>query len=261
MSRECWALVTGASRGLGRAAARGLARRRCSLVLLARNPRGLREAAEEAERLGSPRALAVPGDLRLEWDAEEAARRLLRESGGKPRLVFMSYGNPSCEPSRLGEEAWSCWLEAAAMYLASTSRILRVLAEGARERFTLAAVTSFTVAEPHEPLIVADAVRRGLSTILWAAPRRWPGRVQTVLVVLGSFPTPGARETIGLIHPATRFEDFWRESVEPMSPLRRAGREEDLDRLLDVLLGLPEYVLYTPIYLEGGSLRGPHTTL
>ncbi len=60
-------LVTGASSGIGRETALSFARRKVSLFLVARRAERLREVADEAARLGSPRVevraadLAVPG--------------------------------------------------------------------------------------------------------------------------------------------------------------------------------------------------------
>ncbi len=57
------AIITGASRGLGRALAGALARRGWDLVLDARTARPLRETAAELESYGA-RVAAVPGTSR-----------------------------------------------------------------------------------------------------------------------------------------------------------------------------------------------------
>ena len=249
---DCWALATGASRGVGLALARGLARRGCSLVLSSRSLARLRRAAEQVP---APRVELVEADLRIEEDVDRLVDRLLAASGGRVRAAVLSYGNPVCEPSTLDEAPFSCWAEAARLYLASTSRIISRLArEAGPGMITVAAVSSFTTRRPHQPLAVADAVRRGLETVLLLSSQRWPGRIQGVLLVLGSFPTPGARETVGLIAGREPLEEAWRRRVEALSPLGRSGRLEELERLAGLLLDLPEYVAYTPVRVDGGSL-------
>ncbi len=249
---ECWALATGASRGLGLALARGLARRGCSLVLSSRSMERLRRAAAE---LQAPRVKLVRADLRIEEDVDLLVDRLLEASEGRVRAAVLSYGNPLCEPSTLDEVPYSCWAEAARLYLASTSKIISRLArEAGPGMITVAAVSSFTTRQPHQPLVVADAVRRGLEAVLYLSSRRWPGRIQSVLLLLGSFLTPGARETVSLVSGGEPFEEAWRVRVESLSPLGRAGRLEELEDVAGLLLDLPEYVTYTPLLVDGGSL-------
>jgi NAD(P)-dependent dehydrogenase (short-subunit alcohol dehydrogenase family) len=72
-------VITGASAGVGRAAARELARRGADIGLLARGGDGLQAAAKEVEALGR-RALVVPADVadheRVEAAASEVEERL-----------------------------------------------------------------------------------------------------------------------------------------------------------------------------------------
>lgn len=68
-------VITGASSGIGRAAAHAFARRRARLVLAARRNDALRDAAEECASLGAP-AIALPTDItdpvEVQWLAEAA---------------------------------------------------------------------------------------------------------------------------------------------------------------------------------------------
>ncbi|MCE4625044.1 MAG: SDR family NAD(P)-dependent oxidoreductase [Desulfurococcales archaeon] len=252
----CWALVTGGSKGIGYHAARGLARSGCNLILSARRREPLEEASQKLEKEYDVTVIPVPSDLRIEESVNKLIKETLRTVRGAPRVVFLSYGNPLCEPSKLGEIPWACWLEAAALYLASTARIISRIASEAQDRVTVAAVTSFTVASPHTPLIVADSVRRGITSILWSAARIWPGKVQSVLLVLGSFRTPGAEETITVLSGGD-LERYWREKVRSLSPLRREGFLAEVERVAEILLDIPEYAVFTPIFLEGGSIACP----
>jgi NAD(P)-dependent dehydrogenase (short-subunit alcohol dehydrogenase family) len=71
--RDAVVVLTGATSGIGRAAARELARRGAILVLAARNTHVLREVVRECQSFGA-RALAVPTDVRDEAAVRELAR-------------------------------------------------------------------------------------------------------------------------------------------------------------------------------------------
>jgi NAD(P)-dependent dehydrogenase (short-subunit alcohol dehydrogenase family) len=70
---DCVVVITGASSGIGRAAAQAFAREGSRLVLAARASQPLQDAASECERAGA-KALAIPTDVR-----DEAAVRALAE--------------------------------------------------------------------------------------------------------------------------------------------------------------------------------------
>lgn len=80
------ALVTGASRGIGRAIARRLARADCDVILLARSAGALNELAMEIKTEGRE-AMAIPTDLRDASQVERAVDKALRYFGRIDILV------------------------------------------------------------------------------------------------------------------------------------------------------------------------------
>lgn len=73
-------VITGASSGVGRAAAHAFARRGCRIGLLARGPEGLTETAGEVEELGGT-ALPIGTDVADAAQVEQAAAQVERALG------------------------------------------------------------------------------------------------------------------------------------------------------------------------------------
>jgi 3-oxoacyl-[acyl-carrier protein] reductase len=80
------AIVTGSSRGIGKAIALGFAQEGADVVLAARTMEALRINAEEIRALGR-RALPVKTDISVLSDAEEMAQKAIREFGRIDVLV------------------------------------------------------------------------------------------------------------------------------------------------------------------------------
>ena len=256
-SRGCRALVTGASRGVGYTAAEALARRRCNLVINARMKPDLEEAASRLRSKYKVRVEAIPADLRVRREVERLARKALEVLSGLD-VVIMSYGNPSCEPCLPHEASWEDWMEAAALYIASTATIARILVEENPVKATLIMISSFSVVEPMPPLSVSDTLRAGLTRLARILARAYPDKLKPLVLVLGSFDTPGARRTVSAIalREGEDPEAYWRERVEKLSPLGRTGRLEELSRLIEWLaLDSPEYLTGAPVFLDGSTLK------
>jgi uncharacterized protein len=82
MKNDGYALITGASRGLGMAFAHALAQRHCNLVLVARSPEPLHALASELRRSAPISVIAIQLDLSTSGAAQILAEQLLR--GGIP---------------------------------------------------------------------------------------------------------------------------------------------------------------------------------
>lgn len=80
-------VVTGASRGIGRATALKFAEEGAQVAVLARSPDALTELCDEVHRLSAGRCLAVPTDVASEDEVQAAVERVLAELGPVDVLV------------------------------------------------------------------------------------------------------------------------------------------------------------------------------
>ncbi|MEN2999125.1 MAG: SDR family oxidoreductase [Acidilobaceae archaeon] len=252
----CSGLVTGASSGIGLYAAEALASMGCNLLLCARGEEGLVRAAGELRENYGIEARYLSCDLRRKEDVEGLVARAL-EVFGRVDHAVLSFGNPSREPALIHEASWEDWMEAFALYTASTAVVVRELVLKNRVKATLVVISSFTVLEPMPPLVLADVARAGLSRLVRVAAREYPEKIRPILLLIGSFDTPGARRTVERIAKARGVdpERVWQEEVEAISPLGRAGRKEELVRFLISLLRSPEYLSGATVLFDGSSLR------
>jgi gluconate 5-dehydrogenase len=99
------ALVTGASKGLGRAMALGLARAGCDLALCARDAAGLRETREAAEKLGV-RAETFAMDVLQKKSVKRAVDAVVAFFGKIDILVNNAGVNVRKTTLDLSEEEW-----------------------------------------------------------------------------------------------------------------------------------------------------------
>jgi NAD(P)-dependent dehydrogenase (short-subunit alcohol dehydrogenase family) len=147
------AIVTGASRGLGRALAGGLAGRGWSLVVDGRDPEALAAAAEELRALEPPggQVVAIPGDV-----TDPAHRRALAEAahalGGLDALVNNAgVLGPSPLPPLASypldglRDVFEVYVAAPLALFQETARLLRAAPGGGRVVF----VTSDAAVEPY----------------------------------------------------------------------------------------------------------------
>ncbi len=111
------AVVTGSSRGIGRAIARGLGAEGAGIVLCARGEDGLRQAGDEIRALGAE-ALAVPADVTVAGDIDRVVAAAVERFGRLDILVNNAGG------SRAGDsdEDWDATYQANLLAAARATR-------------------------------------------------------------------------------------------------------------------------------------------
>jgi 3-oxoacyl-[acyl-carrier protein] reductase len=100
------ALITGASKGIGRASAQALAEEGCKVVITARTPEPLERAAAELRESSGADVLAVVGDMSVTADVERARDEALAKFGQIDILVTCAGSSPGGLLEELTEEQW-----------------------------------------------------------------------------------------------------------------------------------------------------------
>ena len=125
------ALVTGASRGIGRAIAIAYAAEGADVALLARDAVKLGEVAAEIEALGQ-RALVLPCDVTNAEAIHAAVAAAVAELGGIDIVVNNAGGNSFSRP--LADLRHSGWTKTFALNVDSTVHVLQAVLPGMLER-------------------------------------------------------------------------------------------------------------------------------
>ena len=116
------ALITGASRGIGRAIAETFAEHGCSVVLAARSPDAVKQAADGINAAGG-RAMAFAADVTDETSAERLVSETIAALGRLDILVNNAGGNSFSVP--VASMRSSGWSKTMALNVDSTVRLIQ----------------------------------------------------------------------------------------------------------------------------------------
>ena len=154
------AVVTAASRGLGRATALALAAEGCDLVLSARGGDALRATAAEAAALGVA-VEAVTADVTDPATPRRLVERAVERFGRLDVAIGNAGGPPAGRALEVGDDAI---LAAVSLNLLPSVRLVRAASEPMRAagwgRIVL--ITSATVKQPSPVLALSNTARSGL---------------------------------------------------------------------------------------------------
>ncbi len=204
------ALVTGASRGLGRGCAEALAAEGVALVIAARGREALEEAAAAIRATHGVAVTAVAADV-----AEAEGRAAILDAAGEADILVTNAGGPPPGAwDALGEEALRRAIEA---NMLAPVALMQALLPGmcARGWGRAVNVTSSAVLSPTSALGLSTAARMGLTGWVAGVARDVAGRGVTVNNLL-----PGSHETARIV--ALDAAEAAREGTTPEAVRARA---------------------------------------
>jgi len=213
-------LVTGGSKGIGRAIALALAEDGADVALAARSPEPLEKTAREIEERGR-RALAVPTDVTDPEQCRALVERVIGELGGLDVLVNNAGAAPflsTFEAARL--EGWEKYFRitfTGAVYCTHAAADALLGREGASV-INVASVAAF-IASPG--LTYYAAAKAALVSFTKTLALEWAPHGVRVNAI-----APGFVETD--MNVAARQDPSFHESIRSQIPLGRWGTAEDV---------------------------------
>ncbi|MGY1501844.1 SDR family oxidoreductase [Streptomyces sp. QTS52] len=240
-------VVTGATRGLGNAAARELVADGAKVVITGRDEKTVAEAVAE---LG-PGAVGVAADN----SDPEVAQRLVaaaREHFGRFNGILISVGGPA--PGFVADNTDEQWRAAFDSVFLGAVRLARTAVSELEAGGVVGFVLSGSVHEPIPGLTISNGLRPGLAGFAKSlADEVGPRGIRVVGLLPARIDTDRVRELDGLSADpgATRVAN------ESRIPLRRYGRPEEFGRTAAFLLSpAASYLTGVMVPVDGGMRHG-----
>lgn len=156
------ALVTAASRGLGKAVALELAREGCKLVICSRGAESIKRAADDIRQRTGAEVFAFAADVTNAEQITHLVDETAKAFGGVDILFANASGPPPGPFAQLSDEQWQ---SAVNLNLMSVVRLCRAVLPHMQAQHwgRIVIDTSFTVKQPLDNLILSNAIRAGVT--------------------------------------------------------------------------------------------------
>jgi 3-oxoacyl-[acyl-carrier protein] reductase len=248
------ALVSGASRGLGKACARQLASEGVAVTIVARNPGTLERAAVEIRRDTGAVVTVVAGDI-----ATPAGREAALAACPAPDILVNNADGPL--PGDFRHWTRDDWIEAFDTMALAHIEMIKATVDGmmARRFGRIVNITSRSVKAAHAELGLSNAARSALTGFVAGLARQTVEHNVTINNLLpGPFDTDGQRRHIdGLVTMSGKtFDELWRSRAAAV-PARRYGRPEELGAYCAFLCSAQAgYITGQNLLIDGGGYPG-----
>lgn len=248
------ALVTAASKGMGKACALALGAEGARVVICARTEADVMAAAEEIRGKTSAEVLAMRADVTRADDVKALVARAVERFGGIDVLVANCGGPPRGGLEQFSDADWHAAFDVSVL---STVRLIREVLPSmkARRWGRVLTIQSVSIKQPVEGLLLSNAVRPGVfGLVKTLAPELGRDGITINAVLPGRIMTDrflgGARQS-GL-----PVDQYVAESSRDI-PLGRVGTPEEFASVVTFLASeRASYVTGVALQVDGGVVRG-----
>jgi len=249
------AIVGGASRGIGKAAAMALAREGCPIAIGARGREGLEAAAAEIADATGGEVLPVVCDMSRYQDIRRFVAETVARFGRLDIVVNNAGGPPLGTFEAHSDGVWQAALD---QNFLSVTRMVREALPHLRRQGggRIINITSVAVKQPIDGLILSNAARLGVVGLAKTLSRELgPDQILVNNICPGLTLTDRLREVLQRRAGAEGrpLEDVIADENRAV-PLGRLGQPEDIAALVVFLASEPaRHITGTTIQVDGGS--------
>jgi 3-oxoacyl-[acyl-carrier protein] reductase len=248
------AVVTAASKGMGRACAMALAAEGARVAICARNEADITRVGEEIRAKTGAEVMAERADVTSAADVKAFVGRVIQALGGVDILVANAGGPPR---GGLGEMSDAQWHAAFDVTIVSVVRLIREVLPSMQARGwgRVLTIQSTSVKQPVEGLLLSNATRPAIAGLMKTLVPELGAHNITFNVVC-----PGAIMTDRFLGGATQAGEPVEEYVRTRAalvPLRRIGTPEEFASVVTFLASeRASYVTGVALQVDGGVIRG-----
>ena len=254
-----WALVGGASKGLGLGCARSLAREGVNVVIVARGAEALEAAAVELRKLGTT-ILAVAVDITTP-EGREAIWSVTGGPGKNYDIVVTNAGGPP--PGDFRNWDREAWIKAVDANMLTPIELIKATVDGMAERKfgRIINITSSAVKAPIDILGLSNGARSGLTGFVAGVARTQKLAANNVTInnlLPGAFDTDRLKGTMkGASEKTGQSIEAIAEARKKTIPAQRFGHPEEFgDTCAFLCSAQASYITGQNILTDGGAYAG-----
>ena len=257
--KDKWALVGGASKGLGFGCAQSLAREGVNVVIVARGAEALEAAAIELRKLGTT-IIAMSADITTE-QGREAIWSVAGGPGKKFDIVVTNAGGPPPGDFRNWER--DDWIKAVDANMLTPIELIKASVDGMAERGfgRIVNITSSAVKAPIDILGLSNGARSGLTGFVAGVARTQKLAANNVTI---NNLLPGAYDTDRLKGTMKGAAEKTGQSIENIAdarrktiPAQRFGNPQEFGDTCAFLCSVQaSYITGQNILTDGGAYAG-----
>ena len=252
------ALVTAASRGLGRGCAAQLAAEGCRVAICARNEKAVKQAAQEIANQSGSQVVGWAADMSR---ADTIAPLLdsVRQSLGDPDILVTNAGGPP--PGNFATTALNQYEKALHLNLMSAVHLIHGVVPAMQDKGwgRIIAITSISVKQPIDSLLLSNMARAGLTGFLKTIATELAPQGITVNALL-----PGTHKTSRIDQLVRHRSEQEKKTPEEIltqmmsaNPTHSIGDPSDFGAAAAFLASVQaRYITGQNLLVDGGNYRG-----